>query len=607
MTLTLTEPALPAATATPAIEGGATPRWRRPAPVALGLLAFLLSVAWSNRVFLWAGTLRSALLLVVLGPGLVALGVLVVRRDPAAVAAGAFLAIATASTLASREPLMSLFGDYFARTGLLFLVAGLGLWALGRVAAASAAPVLGAAILAGAVVNAAIAWLQMSTELGIRGLEPVDGRASGLLGNPVFLSGLCAGAVWLALAWARRAPRPLVPLLLVAFLVGAVQLSGGRSGLLAVLVGGAWFVVGYVRAQRWARAAGVIAALVLGVLVALVPAGSAASAAARANRDGTGGMGPRIAVWDAGVRSLAEDPLLGVGPGRFSEAASPRRGLVSVRYEGRDVLLGDAHNVVVQVLTTTGVLGLLAFGTWLGLSGRRARGPLAGFAALVGLTMLLEPLDLAVTPLVCLALGAATLPGTLPQPSERIRSWVPALGAVLALVGLVAGLRLVAGDASYADAVVHSSPADLRHAEQASPPWPQYPALRSAFRSVRADAAHDARLGRSAIAAQRRAIARDGTDPRWWYGLGVLEERWGTVARARADYHAALARNPWSWFALTHLYGLELRAHHLAAARDARARLCEIGPSECPPPPRVIARWEGSAVTARGARSASTG
>ena len=54
-------------------------------------------------------------------------------------------------------------------------------------------------------------------------------------------------------------------LLLAAFLVGAVQLSGGRSGLLAVVVSGVWFAGAHLRRRHAWRAAGVVVAVVLGL------------------------------------------------------------------------------------------------------------------------------------------------------------------------------------------------------------------------------------------------------------------------------------------------------------------------------------------------------
>jgi hypothetical protein len=285
---------------------------------------------------------------------------------------------------------------------------------------------------------------------------------------------------------------------------------------------------------------------------------------------------------------VADRPLVGIGPGRFVEASSPRRDLVSVRYEGRDVLMADAHNVFVEILTTTGLLGLLAFATWLLLAAGGARGALAGFAALVGFTLLLEPLDLAVVPVAALALGAATVAGARAPAPPRLTRIAVVTGAVLALAGVVLGARLVAGDVAYASAVRSSSLTDVERAERLSPPWPQYPGLEAALLDRAGSTLGDPGLGARAMVVQRTAIDRDPSDPRWWYGMGELEQRWGSDARARRDYLAALQRNPWSYSALSRLYGLELRAGHRETALRFRARLCSIGPSECPPSPEVM-------------------
>jgi tetratricopeptide (TPR) repeat protein len=163
----------------------------------------------------------------------------------------------------------------------------------------------------------------------------------------------------------------------------------------------------------------------------------------------------------------------------------------------------------------------------------------------------------------------------------------------------------VVGDVAFAAAIEDSSLTDLQRAEQVSPPWPQYPGVRAHLLHQAAATLGDERLGRRAIAAERAAIDRDPADPRWWYALGALEERWGSTARARAAYRAALARNPWSYTALVQLYELELDAGNRAWAVAARERLCAIEPSECPPPPRVIERRERSGRVAEDRRAST--
>jgi tetratricopeptide (TPR) repeat protein len=117
----------------------------------------------------------------------------------------------------------------------------------------------------------------------------------------------------------------------------------------------------------------------------------------------------------------------------------------------------DAHNLFVEYLTTTGILGAGALLLWLAVVLRRARGPLVA-AALVLIAMeLAEPLNVAVFPVALGLLGAAS-PLVVADPSAepavaRQRDGpvpLPRLGravvSVGAVVGIVAAALFVAGD-----------------------------------------------------------------------------------------------------------------------------------------------------------------
>src|SRR3954466_8181692 len=108
-------------------------------------------------------TPKAALVLVALVPGLVALGRLIATRDRAAVAAAGFVLVAGLATLLSPSPRLAVFGLYIEGTGLVFVAALVGAWALGRGLSAPAARMLGSVVLAAAVANAVMAWIQMSS------------------------------------------------------------------------------------------------------------------------------------------------------------------------------------------------------------------------------------------------------------------------------------------------------------------------------------------------------------------------------------------------------------------------------------------------------------
>ena len=158
---------------------------------------------------------------------------------------------------------------------------------------------------------------------------------------------------------------------------------------------------------------------------------------------GGGGIGQRWATWKAGAHVVAHRPLVGAGPGRFGAATLPYRTLAAVRQGQADAYYVDAHNIVVEYATTTGLLGLAALLAWLGLALRRASGPLLAFGAVLLVLHMAEPMSVGVTPLAFLALGAAG-PMIAAEPRH-----VAARVATAALVplALVAGVVLLAAGA----------------------------------------------------------------------------------------------------------------------------------------------------------------
>jgi O-antigen ligase len=562
-------------------EPTAAPRdW---AGLALAAYALLLPLAFTSRVFGWYVMPKLALSLIVVGPGLVVLARFVARRDVTACFAAAFLLIAAVSVLFADAPMMSLLGEYFSVNGWMLLAISVAVWSLGR-AASGRAQLIENAILVAAVINAAVGWIELSTVVHLEGIGPYEGRAPGLMANPAFFAALCSGALWIALSRERRSTRPLVPLVLVGFLFGAVELSASRVSLIASVVIIIGFLVAHLRTKDWRRAAALAAVVIVGFGLAQLPSQSTSSGAERVQADSSG-IGTRVILWRTALDGVADRPLLGYGPGRSQVATTPRRTIEIAKYEGPDTLYSDTHNFLVEELVTTGVLGFIALLGWLVLSGRRARGPLAGFAAVAAVAMLFEPQFIGLTPLVLLALGAATAgaPDTKRVDlSFRDSRPLAFVATGLAVIGLVAGGLLLVGDSHYYDAVVHSSLSDLDAAAATMPPWPQLPGVHAQVLFEQARATNDAAVGRDSLVYEREAQKRDPADPLWWYATGAIEETFGTSARANAAYHHALKLSPFSYQALAGLYRIAVRDDQHAAAVRYRAQLCRLGADYCP-------------------------
>src|SRR5438270_2846620 len=234
---------------------------RSGARVAAVATAFLLPVLFSPSVSAQAWTPRAALVLVVAALGLPRV-VPLLRSDArrTALAAVAFLAVAALATALCAQPILSLFGLYNWGTGLLFVAALVGAWALGASVDDGGVDVVENALIAGILVNAVVALVQGAFALDVVPFTRYEGRAAGLLSNPVYLATLTAGGIALLLPRVRT--NPLRWGAAVVLVAAALQLSGSRFALaLAIVLG----VVALVRGRRAAVVA--VAALGVGLLL----------------------------------------------------------------------------------------------------------------------------------------------------------------------------------------------------------------------------------------------------------------------------------------------------------------------------------------------------
>ena len=516
----------------------------------------LLPVAFSSELYhsFWAP--KAAVALLLLGPGLVAVARLARGGELAARLAVLFLGAATAATAASRLPMATLVGGANWGTGLLFVAALVAAWGLGATAGPAQRRQMATAVVAGALVNAAVAWLQ-AAEMVPPALDS-PGRSSGLMGNPVHLGALVAGGLWLVCC--RSAERRLLGWWTgaVALLAGAAQLSGGRSALgLTVLV-----LAAAVRRSGWRRAVVVLAASGVGMFAASAwAADSAVTASDRTVGAPTRQLDVRGGLWRMGAEATLERPVLGWGPGRFLEATGHRT--TPEVSEGGVNVAADAHNWVVEYATTTGLLGLGLLAAWLLASVRRRTGPLLGFAAVAALFTLFEPQSVGLTPLALLALGASyrRSPGGADAP--------PALGwRVVSALGLAASVAaagvLLVGEAGLRQATLDTSPPRYAEAAALLPAWPEVSQAGSRIEAFHG--LHDEAHARKAVALARQATRRDPTSADAWANLATLELKWGSDAAARHAAERALDRNPWSAGALL------VRAVSAESAGDASTR-----------------------------------
>jgi O-antigen ligase len=480
----------------------------------------------------------------------------------AARAAVAFVLVATVSTLMATSSLAALVGPYDQGTGLVFVIALAGCWALGTGLGPADRRVLITALIAGALVNAIVAIFQQLFGLGQIGISGYQGVPSGLLGNPVHLGALLAGS--LALLGARLVSgqeRWWAATVTIGIGLGVCgeRLPAGVG--LAVVIWQLW-KVHRARAEhpeewrRGLRFSGLaVGGLIAGAVLARVIGNGGGLGGHVATSTSSETFGQRIYAWQAALHAIAHRPVFGYGPGQF-QAATEARFPLSYWHAFPGLFFTDAHNILIEYATTTGILGLVLLSAWLVLALIGRRGPLMAFALVLVACELAEPLNVANTPLAFLALGAAaviTPPGdrATPDVGARWPRWLWPLSAIFAALALVPAGILIVGDvalqrsgsqydvAQEGLAIASGSTANLLLA-----PWPDPAELLSQIQTY---LALDNKPGAKAKAVYWSTIAtkRNPSGPSLWLSLADAQLRADRVGPARASALRAVMLSPW--------------------------------------------------------------
>lgn len=545
-----------------------------------------LAVVWAPGLFSGLTTPRLAVLLAMLGPGAVVLVGLVRRGDVAARWAAGYLVWALVAALASGAVRISLVASIGIDRGWVVLTGYVGIWALGRRLGVRGRRLLPAVLIGAVSLSASVAVLQAAFHPG-GALEMVDGRANGLTSSSVYLGGQVGAALVLAAALAGRAGRRwLLALPACTLFALTANLSGSRS---ALVITGPIALAAVIRWSRRAtagppalvRIAAVVAAIALGVGLSFAfDLGGAGTSRLEQGASGSSGFGARATMWRAGVAATGERPLTGWGPGRFRAATAARTTAEFARAEGPDRLYFDAHNVLVEHLTTTGIVGLVLLGGFAVAVARQARGPLAWFGAAMVAIWMLSPVSVATGPLALFALGAA-MPRPPPGPGSTVRA-ARLTGGVLASLGLLAGASMLTADRLAEQASTTGSVDLAVEAQRYLPPDDTLADLEALARRRVATVGPAPATRAAALEAARRPIALDPTRPTWWVHLGYAEANVGTgtkaqrLARADAAFREALERNPWSAAAMDGLVKVAHARGDRAAEARWRARLCRV-------------------------------
>ena len=206
-----------------------------------------------------------------------------------------------------------------------------------------------------ATVNAVVACIGFAgIDLPPIGGEP--GREAGLTLHPNYLALTCTIAIPLALLWVARGGRwGKYGLLSTALLLAGTYVSGSRAGTVSALVA---IAVTVALVPRLRRAAGAVVPVIGMVLISIV------------------------IFTDAGQEALEQVRLTGVDTSGSDYSRERARDVALGQIEARPVqgvgfaVIGDAHNIYLQLLASGGVIALTGFLVFIGglwSSARRAR------------------------------------------------------------------------------------------------------------------------------------------------------------------------------------------------------------------------------------------
>lgn len=479
---------------------------RLPRPIAawlpLLLLPVLVPIATSNTTLIGLDAITSdgtrAIKLVVLGvlalAASIGWAVWAIRENERVVwhkslwLGVGVLAIAVWSTLASTSPIVSLFGSYEYRQGLvtMLVLATCGFLAVQLVRTPAQARLLAAAVAIGGVPVAAYGLLQ------VFGLDPARWNAPAwamtrgfsTLGNPDPYAGYLVLPAALALGLALSAQLPLrragwwASFALMSTAVLLSQVRAAWLGLLLAIV----VIVAFAVARKLALtrvdwiALGLAAVLLLG---AGLWAGDAIAGRIDDLFSGDRSAGSnRIDLWEASVRALGVSPLLGTGPDSFRYSYYATRSNKHDLQGGHRTLADDAHLLPVQIGVTLGIPAMLAalalFGVLIAMASkavfsRKGSAPFADatyaawLAAVLGYLLYTMLGPSAMSPNLVMALGFGVLIAPFAEvPKGQQPSVTLGLAASLAfvtLVAAVAGVSGFVGEIDYTNATRQTDPA----------------------------------------------------------------------------------------------------------------------------------------------------
>ncbi len=505
-------------------------------PVALAKLPFTTAPAFTLRPTVYPKLLALAVLVAVaLIAWTVAMltGRVKVRALPLGWLLAAFLGLSAVSTVVGVSPITGFFGSVYQAAGLfvMLLCAAVYFLLVQLVSTPARFRAMSWSVVAGATLVSAVGLLQWAGFDPLRlGLQYNYGwlRVGSLLGNSDMAGAYLVLPLVIAGSLGARASTPRLRMLGgLAFLaiLGCLVATGTRGAWLGALAGMIALAIVLSRGGKVSRnvylAGGV--ALAAGVVLAALNARSIATRFADLSNLAEAGGG-RIPLWADALRMVAERPLFGFGPDAYRLGWFGVRSVEWVRLNGTDLVVHDAHNMILQFAATLGVpatlvaIALFVRGLWVSAApALRARDDAdrqlyAGWwAASIGLAVTLPFTVNTITMLVVTFVALGMLMTTRAKDTEfsrTVRVAIAAAAVLLAVVGAAVGTLSFA-----ADAMIHSASSGVdpvSRFEQISriAPWYGEPRLLAA--TARAEAVRTELESGATVSVERVGAAEEG-------------------------------------------------------------------------------------------------
>jgi tetratricopeptide (TPR) repeat protein len=589
------------ATAEPIAPSPSLPR-RVLLATGLVLVTAVLPLAFSWQVA--ATFFAPKLLPLYFGAGLVGLGCLelgggedgrTLRLDAADLLALGFIGWGMLACLTASSRWTAVLGLYNQGTGWLFWVACLGMW-MGlrrlpwspRTRAGLLVLITCAGTILGLVVLAQLVrWEPLRFRIGFG----PGGRPGGTFGNPLYCGTFLVLALLAALSLLLRRQtmygRAAV-LGAAAVMASALAATYARGAWAAGAAGLAVWALLTVRrapaARRWA-VTGLAVVMVCAVVAVALPSLRRLSAPGPATvvtqpraLGEVSTVSSRLLIWRVALDAIRARPVLGWGPNNYRYAAQQYTTPGRLQREplSRDA---DAHDLVLEIAATYGVLGMVLLLLWLAAvvaaalaAGDASWGLPLAFAVLVAFVVasLTMPQNLAVTSVVVVLLAPFTPP--LPRRgaarvgpgghqrrdvflsrvevtlSERVAGWTRTLLLVVLLVavglGAFFGWRAYVADSHYLRGEIGGSTGELSQAVDLVPSNVYYWTSLGRNQAREGFAAGDSLLVADAVSSLDAALRVAPRDIDALNALTSVALQQGQWARARTLAERAVAGAP---------------------------------------------------------------